>query len=276
MVKHILASGCSFAAGGTNHQYEDTINCWPTRLSQLLDCDVTNLAHSGAGNTWIVDSVIKELCNNPNKYDLVVIGWTEAFRMSFPNTNVQSTYATIQPLRVYDELAIRRQDLSYLNGGPDHYLSSRALFALGVVGQIFKNYDNPNFAIEDRKVEQWPQIKLWFDRWLIDILSLQNFLEGQKIPYIFGQATDVMSTTHTFGVTWDDIQKQLTKHIFKSKLVENITYENWVNFPPEPSHMTEMVLEDTVVSNVDAHPNLIGHKNIAKSYYNRYNKIYGS
>ena len=279
MVKHILASGCSFAAGGTNDKYKDLTNCWPTRLGELLNCEVTNFAGAGGGNTFIVDSVIKEVCNNPNKYDLVVVGFTEAFRMSFPCTAVQSDYTNIQPFRVYSELKTGQQDLMTLDWH-DIYQSSKAFFSLGVIGQIFMNYDNPNMAIEDGRVDLWPQIKMWFDRWLIEILSLQNFLEGQNIPYIFGQATDVMFTCDVWGVEWDTIQDELINHISNSKLVENITYENWVNFPPEPSHMAQMVFDETIVRedkfNPDFHPNFIGHKNIAKSYYNRYYKIYGS
>lgn len=277
MVKHILASGCSFTAGGTNKLIKDHINCWPTRLSELLDCKVTNLAVSGAGNTQIVDSIIKEVCKHPKKYDLVVVGFTEAMRLCFPNANLEGNYTSMQPFREVEDLLRYKQSSILSKRLTDWYYHSRAFFSLGVIGQIFMgNYHNPAYQVEEKKIRTWENLDMWFDRWLINILTLQNFLETQGVNYIFGQGPDIMGSSELFQVTWDETNDRLRNHVYKSKIVENICYENWVNFPPAFTHLYEMIVSDNIVNQHDFHPNVEGHKFIASKYYEKYKEVYGS
>ena len=277
MVKHILASGCSFVAGGTNIIYSDHVICWPTILSEMLECEVTNVAVSGAGNTYIVESVVKEVCENPNKYDLVVIGFTEALRLCIPNPVNQGKYTSIQPFREVEDLLRFGQSPILSKRLSNWYNHSRALLSLGVIGQIFRgNYHNPSISIDEKDIDTWENLDMWFDRWLINILTLQNFLEDQGIKYIFGQGPDIMGGSELFKVTWNDINKRLRNHVYKSKIVENICYENWVNFPPAFTQLYRMIINETVISSDDFHPNADGHKFIAGMYYERYKEVYGS
>lgn len=68
----ILVNGCSFSRGPIS---------WPYYLQELLNCELVNLAQSGAGNSYIHESTVSELVHR--EYDLVIIMWSGLSRLDF-------------------------------------------------------------------------------------------------------------------------------------------------------------------------------------------------
>ena len=86
-----------------------------TPLEKKFDCEIVNLSRGYAGNTYIHDSTIAELCKR--SYDLVLINWTYYGRHDF------KTKHTIQPNNGYTlndpnfhllDLNVRKYHLYYL------------------------------------------------------------------------------------------------------------------------------------------------------------------
>lgn len=68
----ILVSGASFSEG---------IGSWPELLADYYKADLTNLSRIGAGNTYIQESAVDELCRN--EYDLVIVMWSPFNRIDY-------------------------------------------------------------------------------------------------------------------------------------------------------------------------------------------------
>lgn len=80
MKKKILVSGDST----TNHIFYNTPTPphdhypWPYHIDEKYD--VTNIGQGGAGTLYVATSIMNELHNNPNDYDLIIIEWPDLYR----------------------------------------------------------------------------------------------------------------------------------------------------------------------------------------------------
>lgn len=152
-------------------------NTWPYHLQQHLDADLVNLSQSGAGNVFICDATISELCQR--KYDFVAIMWADLRRFDIKIANVEKFNDTIYtskcqktmndwPEKVIDP--INDQD----------YVDDDWAFGCGYLNTKDKSmvdlfdayYKNTNVA---------SQYYTSYCR----ILALQGFLKSIKQPYVF-------------------------------------------------------------------------------------------
>jgi lysophospholipase L1-like esterase len=76
----LLTVGDSFTYG---EELVDRQNAWPFLLADKLDCEVTNLAKPGSGNSRMVRYVIE----NVNLFDLVIIAWSHFARIELADEN---------------------------------------------------------------------------------------------------------------------------------------------------------------------------------------------
>lgn len=164
---NILISGCSFTQwpdfpGGPNV-------CWPRYLKELLpDCNLTNRAEAAAGNQYICDSIIREVIENPNAYDQVLVMWSGVSRLDFltditdPNWN-----------ELFDSYGFYRR----LPNGKLGWI-----FSGGQMGTWFKHPVAHKMFYEMYKVSS--ELSLATTN-LTEIVKLQNFLESKQIPFKF-------------------------------------------------------------------------------------------
>ena len=278
MAKHLLAVGCSFTEGGIDDG-PHLKNPWPKKLGEMLDCQVTNLGQSGQGNDYIFTKTISEVSNNPGKYDLVCIMWTEAFRMGIPATYVRGNYITFNPaVEVWrrgciDDLNIMDWDRTY----GDDYKGALARAATFFWYFTFGTVHPSSFVggmIKD-------VLYRWIETWFVKTVALQEFLKSQGIKLIFSQGPDILSGMGSMNVTYEDTVEALTEYIVENPITDNVDTEIWLNWPPvEPlgnmSYLNRMWENETTVTQTDSHPNEQGHEDIAKDYFNKYNELYGS
>jgi hypothetical protein len=76
----LLTVGDSFTYG---EELVDKQMAWPFRLADKLNCEVTNLAKPGGGNSRMVRYVIE----NVNSFDLVIIAWSHFARIELADEN---------------------------------------------------------------------------------------------------------------------------------------------------------------------------------------------
>ena len=279
MVKHILASGCSFTEGG-RLGLDPYDNPWPVQLSKMLNCKVTNLGICGQGNDYIFESIIKQVCDNPGKYDLVCVMWSEAMRVGSPSTYTPGNYITYNPFNevsrysCINELNEMNWDKTYDDG----YIGA---IQRGVTSQWYFTYGTAHpsdFTLDDSLANI---VKRYIDTLMAKVIALEAFLKSLGINCIFSQGTDIVSGQDSMCLQWVEAQQITAEYIIEKSIIDNIDTNLWTNWPPatplgNQSYIQTMIDNGTVVSLYDAHPNEQGHQIIAEEYLKKYNELYGS
>jgi hypothetical protein len=88
MFQRLITSGDSFSSG---FGLEDSTKSWPYILANKLKTSVTNLAHEGMGNEYIIRSIIDQDLNN----SFVICGFTQPSRAEFIDAKMKKIFTTI-------------------------------------------------------------------------------------------------------------------------------------------------------------------------------------
>ena len=166
----ILISGCSFTHWPEQPGSEKNI-CWPAHLSGIDDgINITNLAEPGAGNQYIADSVIRAVCEQPDRFDIVLVMWSGVSRLDFLTDLSDPTWhAMFDSYGFYRRLPACPNKLGYIFSGG--FLGPWA--QNDATRSIFKNL----YRVSDRT--SLAHINL------IEIIKTQQFLAAKKIPHLF-------------------------------------------------------------------------------------------
>ena len=185
----ILISGCSFSQwpdfpGGPNV-------CWPRYFSEMNPTDeITNLAEAAAGNQYIADSVIREVLDNPGKYDQVLVMWSGVSRLDYLTDITDPSWNEL-----FDSYGFYRRL-------PDNQLGY--IFSGGQMGTWFKNPVAHKMFYEMYKVSSDYSLATIN---LTEMVKLKNFLEAKGIKYKFMSYVNYwndqknVSPNGDFGVT---------------------------------------------------------------------------
>ena len=76
----LLTVGDSFTYG---EELSDLTNAWPNVLSNKLNCELTNLARPGSGNSRMVRHTVEQ----SNNYDIIIIAWSHFARTELADEN---------------------------------------------------------------------------------------------------------------------------------------------------------------------------------------------
>lgn len=167
ILMNILISGCSFT------QWPDypggPTSCWPRHLQDLhADWKIKSLAEAAAGNQYITHSVIQELLENPNSYDLVLVMWSGVSRLDYLTDITDSAWNEL-----FDSYGFYRR----LPGNKLGYI-----FSGGQMGTWFKNPVAHKLFYEQYKVSS--ELSLATTN-LLEMVKLKNFLDSKQMNYRF-------------------------------------------------------------------------------------------
>jgi hypothetical protein len=165
----ILTSGCSFSRGPT---------AWTNHVAKLANAELVNLAQAGAGNTYISRSILHELQHRT--YDLVLVMWSGLERIDvqvsdiqqFSETSYTSNYQSKQndwPEKIV--CPVNDQDYVQKNWvfGVGHLNGDKTLLKSGLFDKLYR------YQGFDEHLQ----------RSLYDMISLENYLKFNSIPYVF-------------------------------------------------------------------------------------------
>ena len=131
--KRILSSGCSFSAEDFSYPY-------------LFEGSVSNLAHHGAGNTYIRRQIQKELLSNPN-YDYVLVQWSTIDRWDYPwpIKSKNDTFLTEYDSDPLDDISNK---VSYFRMGTNYNETSKYFYDhyYSIYGQLVETLENILFT----------------------------------------------------------------------------------------------------------------------------------
>lgn len=147
----ILALGCSFAAGSELVNPRDS--AWPNVLGKMLEADVVNESENGGSNEMIFRKAIVETVTN--KYDLVVIGWTEPHRFE---------------VYLNESMVVEHRNRKE---GPLSLNINWATKEFPWLKEYYAKHYNEEYFVEV---------------WLTQVVAVQNHLKQLGIPYVFFHA----------------------------------------------------------------------------------------
>jgi len=223
----ILASGCSFTAG--NGLTEN----WVSHISRQHI--VKNLAKAGAGNQYISNSIQIEY--EPS-FDIVLVMWSGLTRIDLTVNNF-----------VFDMLSNSNKAILAGNYGyafvGDAYTHKHNESLLSTVGkEIFKISNEETLACNS----------------IINMISLQNFLKVQKIPYRFMSYVNYWDNKDTHA----NLNFGIYKYQSCQDLVERLDFDNFVFYNDRRDGLYEFAVENNLLDADGFHPNLTAHVEWAK------------
>jgi len=129
----LLTLGDSFTYG---EELANKSLAWPALVAGQIDCELTNLAKPGSGNTNIVRQCIEQLDN----YDMVIIAWSHFARIEFADEfGVYDTWPGHTGVVFKDNLAFRGGLIKYITSYyDDDYLYRQYLINIILIQNYLK------------------------------------------------------------------------------------------------------------------------------------------
>jgi|TARA_B110000908_G_C10215369_1_gene432524 hypothetical protein len=244
MRKVLIAGGDSWTDPNFRSSLHPEMNCdwatWPEVLAEKLDMDCINLGRCGAGNNQIYTSVLNELQKiDPSNIGLVSIGWSQAQR----NENkVRGVWMHV-----------------------DH------ITGIAPYGRSISHYGDITYRLEH-------SIMLYYS--LQEICKSKNIplLHVQMIPIFKGYSWSIANQNEEEidGINDESLLRTMLNNLYIDK-IDN----NFIGWPTENliggfnietdilrnRHIPEGNSYPYAVSNIDPHPNALGHTKIAEYLY---------
>jgi hypothetical protein len=199
---NILTSGCSFSRGPT---------AWPIHIARWYKANLVNLAQSGAGNTYIKQSVIAEL--QKRNYDLVLIMWSGLERIDIQVSNIESFNSTIYTSKYQSQQNDWQEKIVDPINDQD-YVQKDWVFGCGHI-----NCDN--FIVNSGLFEtlyRYQDFQQHLQRSFSDMLCLESYLKAKNIPYAFAFYQDYVESMGEYSqqLDWSNIYN--TTNLFEITL----------------------------------------------------------
>jgi hypothetical protein len=221
----ILVSGCSFTVGWA----EPRAN-WPSRIHRSNI--VKNLACAGAGNRYIGQSVVLELLQDREHYDLVLVMWSGLQRVDFLVNDF-----------VYDAIDTNRASVD-------------GLYCYAFFGDSYTHKHNQSLLRDTGKeIFKLSNEETLGCASLIEMINLQNFLKANSIPYRF------MSYVNY----WDDDDQVINlnfgvhKYLSCSQLAKHLDFDNFLFYNDSHDGFYEFAKDKNMIADDGFHPTLQAH-----------------
>jgi hypothetical protein len=268
MQKYILASGCSYTDDDFTSllypDYDTSYDKWPSILGEKLELPVKNIARSGVGNDYIFNKTVEDISKNYKNIELVVIGWTEAWRWCVFDYEYHNPMSGLTKTR---------------KGGVQDY----NVMSIPYYKHLFI----------DNLINQSPYKGSYLYRMCAEdlfskIIAIQNLCKAFGIKLIMSTlcgcfnrngmktlyaALGMDPTKHDYSVDSTAIALMQCKNFYD---VDKSTIIGWpfVDLLGGFEFNFGILLEHLRIGEGDGHPNKKGHKLIADYYYEHYQKIY--
>ena len=251
MKKILLVSGCSNTEKDFYSDVHPKLDCswpkWPEILAKKLDMDCVNLAKSGMGNEYIYTTLLRFITTttDKNKIGLVIPAWTQNQRKDYqlkgywwnqridPNGDVFSWMRRTLDNYLSFQILCERYNLPYMQV---QMLSPYIDWLNGLMPADGDNRYSKGFR------HTYPGDEKKDNKRLIEMIANYDNLINQK--KFLG-----WPLSHEYG------GYSLQKRLIGIRSKKTGVYKN-INL-------------DTMISNLDHHPNAKGHETIAEFIYER-------
>jgi len=237
-MKYILTAGTSYSDG--KWQPHDDLDVdfnfkkWPDLISEKLNLPVKNISKTGASNIYLYDKLMSNILENPEKIDLVVVGWTYGLKTS-----------------LYGQYDINN---IYCEDHDPNFLEELNSFSK----KLKEHIDKKELHIEC--IEQTLRL----------ICYLDDFCQMKQIPIIHFPLVNIFRTDIDQTKFFAGLLN--SKYFNKIDNMNNII--GWPSDKKLGGYTFSSKYPKFVLSEKDNHPNRIGQQFIAEEIYNKYIKVY--
>ena len=241
MKKILLASGCSNTEKDFYSELHPDLDTswpkWPELLAKKLDMDCVNLGKSGAGNEYIYSSILNYITrNNASNIGLVIPAWTQCNRKDYQSGySGRWTNARIDP---------NGDVFSWMRRSLDYCLSFQILC---------EKYNLPYTHV---------QMLAPYQDWLSGLKPRElepGYLKGFKYHYPGDKIKDN-----------EKIIKIINSY---EELIDTNKFIGWPLCKEMDGYSLQKELisskDNTIISDIDSHPNKLGQEKIAEYIYDR-------
>ena len=251
---------------------------WPEILAEYLDMDLVSFAHGGQGNEYVYSGILEEVTTrNPDEIGYVIAAWSQCHREDWTQT-------WIEPILCWQWKSTRvSRDgnlLSWVNRSMRFRMSLTILcehynvpYAQFQTGDIFENYicglqptEKQIFEGEAKLGERFPyprQKRQEFDREKIHECIQRSKDRTREFLGWPGQKELFYRGYYKVPVT-DRPNFSLIPYQYGWNLLDKVINIYDPVHPYDDSSMHKYHRDDLVISDLDDHPNELGHKQIAK------------
>ena len=260
MKKKLIVSGCSFTnkdfISCSYPSYDCSFPKWPELLGEKLNMEVINLGNSGAGNRYILQTLVEEIeKTSKDEIGLVIAAWSQSNRDDF---EYKKQWKNTRKSRT---------------GDIDYWVKETCLFYL-MFQNTCKRYNLPYL--------QFQMISL-FDGWLSGLSKNEDeILKNLRNP------DPNFEPRYKFEGDKKEYHKRLSKLMLEYEKFTDTN--NFLGYPGVRTHggytiehesiMRDVkredgkhdyyeIMEDRVIGSLDKHPNEKGHEEITKVIYNK-------
>lgn len=265
MKKKLIVSGCSFTEKNYKSASLPHLDClwpkWPELLGNKLNMDVINLGFSGAGNRYILQTLIETIERTPkDEIGLVIAAWSQSNRDDFQthfkhegkvapeiyldhykwnNTRMHRPGDVFYWVRETCLAYITLQNICKRYNLPYLQFQMISLYEGWISGlaktekQVMDNLDNPDF--QTRHKYEGNRKRDWFELSKL-MLEYEKFIDVKNF------------------LGWPSI-RSLNGFTIEQKIMLKRTAKSWE------------INDDLIISKHDSHPNAKAHEKISKVIY---------
>lgn len=294
--KILLTSGCSFTDPAFYSLDTSIPNdrrggwpMWPKLMADELNLDCVNFAQSGAGNDFILHSLIKGLYKHGDEVDTVAVLWSGADRLFFYNRHtspksdiVAATFPEHWSKSLHNiTQEKRKKDNNGLYDISEKFWNSGS-FNWTVYHTMIDNWLDSMAIILDLclskniKIVMGQGVEHWCFQWLDSAYAAGAIPKSSVIPgnvilrYTLDHPSFAFLEKNQDSIIGWPIFQQLggyylehptffEKYVEKEKRKQNTKY-----------HFTQYH-----ISEMDAHPSKLGQERYAKIFLEKYRELYG-
>lgn len=232
----VLAAGCSHTDKNYRSSWYPDLDTswkkWPEVFSDKLGAECTNVGRSGYGNNRIFKSCMLELAKN--KYDIVVILWTDCTRID-----------------VYDSYTFF--PCTHPNSRPPNNSSAKS----NLMDEWIRE------GVDHNYYDLVASVKMTIDNMFI----IQEYCKSNNIKLI------QMMHSSGFSPEDPAVRYQMSVLTMKYELREKLDKSSW-GYPFNKINAKSIIGEDYYISQLDKHFNEQGHWILGNYFYETYKKLY--
>lgn len=217
----IVAGGDSFIYGA---ELKDCVgqhsqSTWPALLSNTIGADYKCAAESGNANNAVARQVMNACEANKGQDLFAVVQWTFTHRYEFRfNYNTQRRSSPWYSVNLWDIVdnptSLKKEFTTFNSAVFDAHVNNKLMLDNSGLTDFAKTFYK--HVGNNEYYETYTSLK--------EILFLQQYLEINKIPYLFVPADIYLENNDTYTRHKDDISMKT--------VYNQIDWNNWYTFPP--------------------------------------------
>lgn len=249
MKKLLIVGGDSYSDSNFGIYKKFSVAPWPECLAKLNNFDLLNTARGGSSNRQIFNAVVDAIMENPDREIIVVVAWSELYRLSFIDDNDIDT-----PIFLFSDK--EHEYRCQLREGLKRYFT-RLNPAREEIIKLIASKCNSASELDSKLIRQ-----SFRNIWL-----LKEFCNNRNIPFYHFHTYDPL--TYDFSLSeqmYGNIEKEIRDNVYLKSLEDD---ENYIGH--DYCLYYDIEENDFFIENgdvVNLHANQLGHKYIANKIDN--------